>query len=168
MDKTESEELSRDLIRAMLQFKRMMMRHNTHFGHEPGRREHMHHGMKNSEVMFLFRLKELEEEYPEGIGISEMSERMMVRPPSVTSVVTSLEEKGFTERRMDPGDRRKIHIRLTDAGNDFVLSNRKRLLMQVQGLVEYLGPEKSAALASLLGEAFRYYSAEHRCSGDEQ
>ena len=152
-EKSELEILSDNLIIAFFRFKRMMAnRHGSQ-----NNLDKTCHGLKNSEIMTLFRLKHFEENYPDGISVSELSDSMEVRPPSVTSVITVLEQKNLVQRCMDLNDRRKIRIKLTEAGNEFIENNKKRVFFKVKGLVEYLGPEKSKMLADLINETDNYF-----------
>ena len=154
-EKSESEMLSENLIMAFVQFKRMMTnRQSLHYNLEK-----TCHGLKNSEVMLLFRLKRFEENYPDGISVSELSDSMEVRPPSVTAVITVLEQKNLVQRCMDLNDRRKIRIKLTEAGNQFIENNKKHMFFRVKGLVEYLGPERSKMFADLINETDNYFSS---------
>jgi len=152
-EKSELEILSDNLIIAFFRFKRMMAnRHGSQ-----NNLDKTCHGLKNSEIMTLFRLKHFEENYPDGISVSELSDSMEVRPPSVTSVITVLEQKNLVQRCMDLNDRRKIRIKLTEAGNEFIENNKKLVFFRVKGLVEYLGPEKSKMLADLINETDNYF-----------
>ena len=154
-EKSESEMLSENLIMAFVRFKRMLANKHSSQYHL----DKTCHGLKNSEIMLLFRLKQFEENYPEGISVSELSDSMEVRPPSVTSVITVLEQKNLVQRCMDLNDRRKIRIKLTEAGNQFIENNKKRVFFRVKDLVEYLGPEKSKMLADLINETDEYFSS---------
>lgn len=154
-EKSESEMLSENLIMAFVRFKRMLTsRQGAH-----SNLDKKCHGLKNSEIMLLFRLKRFEENYPDGISVSELSDSMEVRPPSVTSVITVLEQKNLVQRCMDLNDRRKIRIKLTEAGNQFIENNKKQMFFRVKGLVEYLGPEKSKMFADLINETDNYFSS---------
>jgi DNA-binding MarR family transcriptional regulator len=47
-----------------------------------------------------------------------LAEHLRIAPRSVTDVVDALEERGFLERRPDPGDRRATVLHLTRAGRE--------------------------------------------------
>jgi DNA-binding MarR family transcriptional regulator len=69
---------------------------------------------------------------------AELARRMHLPPPTVTYIVKQLEEKGFLERRTEPGDLRKFRLVQTVAGKEalgrgqevlgFVLSQRLKRL----------------------------------------
>jgi DNA-binding MarR family transcriptional regulator len=46
----------------------------------------------------------------------EIAERMIEQAPGITRLLDRLEAKGLVARVADPGDRRALHIHLTDAG----------------------------------------------------
>lgn len=47
---------------------------------------------------------------------SGLAGRLAVRPSSVTAIIDGLLTKGLVDRRHEEGDRRRIALRLTDAG----------------------------------------------------
>lgn len=49
-----------------------------------------------------------------------IAERLLVTTASVTSLLDTLEKRGFVARSPDPDDRRKLLVTLTDAGQDVV------------------------------------------------
>ncbi len=55
----------------------------------------------------------------EGSAISSaISERLAVRPPSVTVLVDGLVARGLVDRTADTGDRRRVPVAVTPAGRD--------------------------------------------------
>lgn len=52
----------------------------------------------------------------EGISQNVLAEVTYKDPPTVTRIIDLLERKGFVERRMAAGDRRKFNIFMTDEG----------------------------------------------------
>ena len=53
--------------------------------------------------------------------VSELSSRMHVTSPSITQLVTSLEERGLVVRTMDREDRRSVKVSLTEKGNEITV-----------------------------------------------
>jgi DNA-binding MarR family transcriptional regulator len=58
---------------------------------------------------------------------AELARRMHLPPPTVTYLVKQLEEKGFLERRAEPGDLRKFRLVQTDAGREALGRGREAL-----------------------------------------
>jgi DNA-binding MarR family transcriptional regulator len=63
---------------------------------------------------------------------AELARKMHLPPPTVTYMVKQLEEKGFLERRAEPGDLRKFRLVQTIAGRE-VLSQGRDVLSHVLG-----------------------------------
>ena len=61
-----------------------------------------------------FILTALAEE--EGLAQSELADRLLVRPPTISNSLERMEAAGWIERRPDPGDRRISRVYLTEAG----------------------------------------------------
>ena len=53
----------------------------------------------------------------EGLAQSELADRLLVRPPTISTSLERMEEAGWIERRPDPGDRRISRVYLTEAGH---------------------------------------------------
>lgn len=52
-----------------------------------------------------------------GVTISELSEYMAIRLPSVTATIKKLEAKGCVERNKNPADGREVLVQLTPKGS---------------------------------------------------
>ena len=61
---------------------------------------------------------------------AELARKMYLPPPTVTYMVKQLEEKGFLERRVEPGDLRKFRLVQTVAGRE-ALSQGSEVLGRV-------------------------------------
>ena len=54
------------------------------------------------------------ERAPQGLKMSELSQRMMVTGGNVTGITDGLEKEGLVLREVDPTDRRVFHVKLSD------------------------------------------------------
>ena len=52
----------------------------------------------------------------DGVRLSDLAEGLRIAPRSATEVADALQERGLIERSPDPGDRRAVLLRATDAG----------------------------------------------------
>lgn len=52
----------------------------------------------------------------EGLAQSELAEKLLVRPPTISNSLERMECAGWIERRPDPNDRRISRVYLTEAG----------------------------------------------------
>ena len=73
-----------------------------------------------------------------------------VTQPSMTAVVTQLEDLGFAERRRAPGDGRVVMVTITRAGTQYLRSMRCAGASAFTALVDKLGEEDVAALRAAL------------------
>jgi DNA-binding MarR family transcriptional regulator len=60
------------------------------------------------------------------ITLGHLAERELVKPPSVTRMVTELEERGLVRRATDPVDHRVARVRLTTKGQRALRRTRTR------------------------------------------
>lgn len=154
-EKTEVETVSENLVRAFVQFKRLRLENH------PPDRHCFAGGMKHSEIMLLLALADMEHGTT-GVSVSELGRRLRVKSPSITPILTELERKQMVERTIDPADRRIIRVHMRDAGRAFIREMWHRLVAKTNGLVEYLGVEKSRQLIELINESFAYIIARSR------
>ena len=73
-----------------------------------------------------------------------------VTQPSMTAVVTQLQDLGFAERRRDPADRRVVLVAITSAGRQHLRTMRRAGASVFRALIDKLtGPERAALSAAL-------------------
>ncbi|HEY3866861.1 MAG TPA: MarR family transcriptional regulator [Actinocrinis sp.] len=73
-----------------------------------------------------------------------------ITQPSMTSLVTSLEQAGLVERRKDPADKRVALIALTDAGAAYIRERRRTTAQLFARLLGKLPPHEVAALGAAI------------------
>lgn len=73
-----------------------------------------------------------------------------VTQPSMTAVVTQLEDLGFADRRRAPGDGRVVLVTITRSGTQYLRSMRCAGASAFTALVDKLGDENVAALRAAL------------------
>jgi len=155
----DHQELTQKLMDTFFQFRR------SHRIHKPIL------GLKYSEIIVLFRIKELSELNQRGASVSELSKELKVTSPSVTQIINHLEERhGLVHRAMDPEDRRSVRVTLTPEGKEFIDKASAFFYSIYSGLVEHLGAEKSLLLADLLTETIGYFeeALEKHTSSDRR
>lgn len=115
-------------------------------------------GLKHSEMVMLFSIHKQSDTQGCGIKMSELSKSLKIALPTATQLVNSLENEGYVERRQDKNDRRAVRITLTDKGNSIIKKASEDLFSSFEGLVDYLGEEKSLELTELMSEVFTYFN----------
>jgi DNA-binding MarR family transcriptional regulator len=71
-----------------------------------------------------------------------------VTQPSMSVLVTGLEQAGLAERRPDPADKRVVLVALTPAGADYIRARRRAGAGTFADLIEKLPDDEAAALAA--------------------
>ena len=94
--------------------------------------------------------------------ITELADAERVAQPSMTTLVSRLEQQGLVERRSDPQDGRAVVVALTRAGRaelERMTAARSELLAR---RLEALTPAEQAALAGALPALDRLVDEEQR------
>jgi DNA-binding MarR family transcriptional regulator len=81
---------------------------------------------------------------------SDLATREGVRPPTMTRIVTGLEDSGYVQRTVDPADRRASLLAVTPLGNELVLATRSARAGHLARHLARLSPDDRGALAAAL------------------
>src|SRR5262245_44321902 len=98
----------RELVRAFGLFERVMQPYFAGFG------------ISGAQWGVLRHLSRAERGGMPGLRGADLSERLLIRPPSVTGVVDRLARAGLVKRLASPGDQRAKLVRLTERGRRLV------------------------------------------------
>ena len=151
-EESRTQEISENLIKALMQFKRLRME-----SYPPdAQSDETHNYLKHSEVILLFALKRMEGRYQRGLSISELSSFLCVKPPSITPILNSLEQKNLLERNIDLNDRRIIRVVLKEEGKNIIQKMNRFYLSEIKGLVEYLGEDQCVVFTDLINKSFQF------------
>jgi DNA-binding MarR family transcriptional regulator len=128
----------RELIRTLGLLERIMQSYFARFG------------LSGSQWGVLRNLHRAEQEGLPGLRLTDLSERLLVRPPSVTGVVDRLERAGLVVRDSSRTDLRAKQVGLTPRGRELV----ERVLQvhgrQIDAVLGGLSAEEQAELHRLL------------------
>jgi DNA-binding MarR family transcriptional regulator len=80
--------------------------------------------------------------------VSELADRLCVKPSAVTAIMNRLTEKGYVERVRDEKDRRVVYLSLTEKGMEFYEQGNENALKMIEPYVQYFTEEE---IDSLLG-----------------
>ena len=92
------------------------------------------------------------ERAPQGLKMSELSQRMMVTGGNVTGITDGLEKEGLVVREVDSGDRRVYRVKLTAEGEQQFRRMAAEHERWVVDLFGPLSPRQKKQLMDLLGE----------------
>jgi DNA-binding MarR family transcriptional regulator len=82
--------------------------------------------------------------------LTDLAVNEQVTQPSMTALVTQLEDLGFAERRRDPGDGRVVLVAITPAGKQYRRSMRRAGASVFTALIDKLAEDDVAALIAAL------------------
>ncbi|HUI59658.1 MAG TPA: MarR family transcriptional regulator [Steroidobacteraceae bacterium] len=92
------------------------------------------------------------ERAPQGLKMSELSQRMMVTGGNVTGITDGLEKEGLVVREVDATDRRVYRVRLTPEGQRQFRRMAVEHEQWIIGLFENMSVKHKNQLVELLGE----------------
>ncbi|HCC00983.1 MAG TPA: hypothetical protein DEP42_07210 [Ruminococcaceae bacterium] len=166
-----SDEVVHHFLENILQFNRFVI--DVKQNHSPFSR-HKHKcdegvsDMRHSERMLLFAIADRGKDRPDGLSVSELSQLMQVKPPSITAPLNALEERGMIQRTQDENDRRIVRIHLTQNGQALLQKNRRHLYERARDMLNYLGVEKAEQLSSILDSIFEYFEKDREKTNAEK
>ncbi|MCA9868045.1 MAG: MarR family transcriptional regulator [Anaerolineales bacterium] len=99
-------------------------------------------------LMHLFFAEEMGERAE--LNPSEISDRQGVSRNTMSAFIRSLEEEGLVERRLDPHDRRRFNISLTESGRDVVRQHTRQHLGTIDRFFSVLSRDEQINLLNLL------------------
>ena len=92
------------------------------------------------------------------VTLGDLAAAERVQPPTITRIVSRLEESGLVSREIDPSDRRVARVRLTAFGRRFLERTRSRKTAYLAKALRSVEPEDRAVveravevLAGMLG-----------------
>jgi DNA-binding MarR family transcriptional regulator len=91
--------------------------------------------------------------------LGELAQAEQVRPPTMSRIVSGLEEAGLVRRRADPADARRAHLHATPAGRRLMEKARDRRVDELASWLAALPEEERAELARALDTVERVLRA---------
>jgi len=107
-------------------------------------------GISGSQWGILRNLHAAEEAGHPGLRLSELSERLLIRPPSVTGLVDRLVRAGFVARDGSASDLRVKQVQLTRSGRKLVERILQRHQDQIDNLLAGLSDDEQKVLLRLM------------------
>ncbi|WP_170284551.1 MarR family winged helix-turn-helix transcriptional regulator [Kribbella amoyensis] len=78
----------------------------------------------------------------EAMTLGELAAHEQVKPPSMTRIVSNMEEAGLVVRRPHETDKRQILVELTESAHALIAANRRRRDEWLQTKLKQLTPEE--------------------------
>jgi DNA-binding MarR family transcriptional regulator len=85
-------------------------------------------------------------------GVAELAQRLGHSMPTQSRLVDRLEERGLVTRHREPGDRRRVTVALTEAGERLAGDQPILAGSPIRRAVEAMPPERRRAIAEALRE----------------
>lgn len=108
-----------------------------------------HMGLPPGEGYALMHIKQFYAPGNAGNLFSDLHARMFLSKPAVSQILNSLERKGLITRAIDPADRRRIHIRLTEKAERLVRDIHTSVDSRMALLLDKFGQEDARAFIAL-------------------
>jgi DNA-binding MarR family transcriptional regulator len=107
-------------------------------------------GISGSQWGVLRVLQRAEQDGQTGLRLIDLSERLLIRPPSVTGVVDRLERAGLVARHGSPTDLRAKQVALTARGRQLVARVLAVHPAQIDSILSVLSTDEQAKLHQLV------------------
>src|SRR5205823_11428180 len=96
------------------------------------------------------------------VTLGELAAAERVAPPSVTEIVSRLEDSGWVSRLVDPVDRRVTRVSITRKGRRLIERSRARKAAYLARRLRTLEPDDRATLGRAAGLLQRLLDEEER------
>jgi DNA-binding MarR family transcriptional regulator len=83
---------------------------------------------------------------------SEISKEVRISSARIAATLNSLESKELITRKIDPQDRRKILVRITDEGKIFAKRQHQLIINEIAGMLQRLGEHDAREYVRILGK----------------
>ena len=98
--------------------------------------------------------------HPEGLTPTQIAEKTHVSTARITATLNGLGQRGLVSRQSDPHDRRRVIVRTTPDGEDYLRERFSMLFGRVEATLKQLGPDDARELVRLLGRLGQIMGAE--------
>ncbi len=108
------------------------------------------HGLSGAQWGILRALQRASDEGIDGLRLSELGRRLLVRPPSVTTLVDRLERVELVERVPSSEDQRAKLVKLTPSGRELVARVLRKHPAQIERVLAGLSIEEQRLMLDLM------------------
>ena len=109
------------------------------------------HGISGAQWAVLRALERAETRGFPHLRVNELSDWLLIRPPSVTNVVSRLRREGLVRQEVCPDDHRARQLSLTAGGRKLVARVLEGHAERIESVLSPLEEPERTQLASLLG-----------------
>lgn len=76
------------------------------------------------------------------VSQSELSENLGVTMPRIVAVINTLQNKELIEKKLDPNDKRKSIISITNKGKDNIIKKKKDAIKFIENVIKELDEQE--------------------------
>ncbi len=105
-------------------------------------------GLHASELFTLARI----DHSCDGVTVAEIQNGLHVTKPAVSQILSSLENKGYITRQIDPSDKRKFIFELTQSGRELSEKMKLHHNSMLDEIITRFGEDKTNQLIDLFEE----------------
>lgn len=98
----------------------------------------------------LYLLKFLALHRYEEFGPSELSERLHISRPRITTTISALRKKKFVATELDEDDRRRLKIKATEKGIEFILEKQEKVEENFDVFIDGIGEKDTLELIRIV------------------
>ncbi len=86
------------------------------------------------------------------LSIKDISHKMKITPGRITHILTSLENKKFVKRHIDPVDKRNVKVSLTQKSTPFIKNLNDSHIQLHQDILDKIDPAKHEMVLGAISE----------------
>ncbi len=95
----------------------------------------------------------------QGVLPGELSSAMNASTARIAMALKNLEKKGYVKRSIDPDDRRKINVTITEIGRKLVIDERRKMLGKIESILRELGEQDTKEYIRIVNRITQIASA---------
>ncbi len=103
--------------------------------------------IRPSEEMFLIKINMLSN--GSNVKVNDLVNMLKLAPSTVSTILKSLEDKGYITREVNKDNRREVFVKLTSAGNMRLEDAYEYHFNMVSELISYLGEEDASKFVEI-------------------
>ena len=115
--------------------------------------------------LYLLRFLALNKEVE--IGPSELSERLHMSRPRITATISALRKKGFVNTELDKKDRRRLKVRITKKGIDYIIKKQALVDENFEEFINGIGEEDTKELIRIVDLAVEIMKNKKNLNGEK-
>lgn len=113
-------------------------------------------GFTRQDFAFMRTIDEFHMHHPDAVGIyvNDLAEIRQVSKSAASKMLQNLEQRGLIERVVDPNNRRKTFVRMTESGQKFGREHRENADAFIQRVAERIGEQRMCEILEGIRELF--------------